>query len=318
MNSALWQDYKQAFITDDGRVIDLGNGGVSHTEGQGYGMLLAVAADDRATFERLWQWTREHLSRPNDPFFSFRWNEKQLPPVADPNNASDGDLLIAWALARADRRWHVAEYREAAETLAKAIRDKLLRPSPIGTLLLPGMVGFEHAGYTMVNPSYWIFPAFAELNRIDPSPQWAELEKSGIELLARARFGNAGLPPDWVNITSEGKVELGHEDFSRFSFDVVRVPLYSCWGGVEDRALLETIATQWSAPTLPAWVNLKTSQQAPYALSPTQTVMNNFLIRCLEIKGAITSEATPAVIKNDYYASTLALLGELALRERRP
>jgi len=318
LNPTLWQDYQHAFIRPDGRVIDVGNGGISHTEGQGYGMLLAVAANDRATFDRLWQWTRAHLSRPNDPFFSFRWDDRQSPLVSDPNNATDGELLMAWALARADRRWHVVEYRQAALILATAIRTELLRPNPIGVLLLPGMVGFEHPGYITVNPSYWIFPAFAELNRIDPSPQWDELEKSGLELLARGRFGNAGLPPDWANVTTEGKIELGAEDFSRFSFDVVRVPLYSCWGGVEDRELLEAFASQWSDPKLPAWVNLKTGQHAPYALSPTQTAMNSILLRCMGRKAAMPPEFAPRVIKDDYYASTLTLLGEIALKERRP
>ena len=318
LDSALWKDYQQAFISPDGRVIDVGNGGVSHTEGQGYGMLLAVAANDRANFDRMWDWTRAHLRRENDPFFSFRWDSRQSPAVADPNNASDGDLLIAWALARADRRWHVEEYRQAALTLAMAIRTKLLRPNQIGVLLLPGMEGFEHPGYTIVNPSYWIFPAFSELNRIDPSPQWDGLEKSGLELLTRGRFGNAGLPPDWARVTSRGLIELGAEDFSRFGFDAVRVPLYSCWAGVEDRALLENIATQWSDPRLPAWVNLKTGQHAPYPLSPTQTAVNSILLRCLGRKDAAISAPAPRVIKADYYASTLALLGEIALKERNP
>ncbi len=314
----LWQAYRQAFVHEDGRVIDVGNGGVSHTEGQGYGMLLAVAANDRAAFDQMWDWTREHLRRKSDPFFSFRWDERKAPPIADVNNASDGDLLIAWALARADRRWHVEAYKQASLTLATAIRARLLRANALGLLLLPGMEGFEHPGYVIVNPSYWIFPAFRELNAIDPSPQWDELENSGLELLARARFGNAGLPPDWAHVTRRGVVELGAEDFSRFSFDAVRVPLYSCWAGVEDRALLENIAAQWSDPKQPAWVNLKTGQTAPYSLSPTQTVMNSILLRCLGRTEAAKAAPSPLVIPNDYYASTLALLGELALKERKP
>jgi len=40
--------------------------GISHSEGQGYGMLLAVAADDRPTFDLLWGWTRAQLMLRND------------------------------------------------------------------------------------------------------------------------------------------------------------------------------------------------------------------------------------------------------------
>jgi endoglucanase len=314
LEPARWQAYQQAFITADGRVVDVGNGGISHTEGQGYGMLLAVSANDRETFKRLWTWTRTHLQREHDPFFSYCSNPLKAPPIQDKNNASDGDLLIAWALARADQRWHVDEYRHEAITLAAAIREKLLRPSAVGLLLPPGMQGFEHPGYMTVNPSYWIFPAFNALQRIDPSPQWAELSNSGRILLAQARFGDARLTPDWVRVTPDGKLELGSDQHSRFSFDALRIPLYSCWAGVEDRALLEAIATQWSAPDLPAWVNLKTGETAPYPLSPSQKVMNRILLTCL----GQPAPPLDAINPNDYYASTLALLGELALRERTP
>ena len=314
----LWHEYRQAFVTDTGRVIDVGNGGISHTEGQGYGMLLAVSANDRASFDRIWNWTRTSLRRTNDPLFSYRWDSRRSPSIVDINNATDGDLLIAWALARADRRWHMNEYRKEATILAQSIREKLLRKNPIGIMLLPGAHGFEHSGYVVVNPSYWIFQAFRELDHIDPSPQWGGLIASGQELLKRGRFGNAGLPADWVRVTDNGLIELGLEEQSRFSFDAVRVPLYTCWAGVEDRSLLENIATQWSDPKLPAWVNLKTGQTAPYSLSPTQTVMNSFLLRCLGRTDASISSPAPSIIKSDYYASTLALLGEIALKERQP
>src|SRR5436309_1896309 len=41
-----WRSYKARFVTDQGRVVDTANGRISHSESQGYGMLLAVAAGD--------------------------------------------------------------------------------------------------------------------------------------------------------------------------------------------------------------------------------------------------------------------------------
>src|SRR5262249_8402767 len=61
LNLQFWQNYRQRFVTDKGRVVDTANSMVSHSEGQGYGMLLAVAARDRAGFERIWNWTRANL-----------------------------------------------------------------------------------------------------------------------------------------------------------------------------------------------------------------------------------------------------------------
>jgi endoglucanase len=36
------------FHMPDGRIIDTGNGNVSHTEGQGFAMLMAVENEDNA------------------------------------------------------------------------------------------------------------------------------------------------------------------------------------------------------------------------------------------------------------------------------
>lgn len=316
LEPTLWQEYKQAFISDDGRVIDIGNNGVSHSEGQGYGMLLAAAANDRATFDQLWSWTRRNLNREHDPFFSYRWDGSKTPAIQDKNNASDGELLIAWALARAGQRWGDDAYIVEARVLAEAIRAQLLRSSAMGVLLLPGMHGFEHPGYFTVNPSYWIFPAFQALERIDPSPEWRQLEKSGRALLTQARFGAAKLTPDWVRVRADGRLELGEDQFSRFSYDALRIPLYSCWSKVENKDLLAAMATQWNAPSNPAWINLKTGEIAPYALSPSQQVMNRILLGCLAHTTPAMDNPSGVIIKNDYYASTLALLGEIALRER--
>src|SRR3569833_4621834 len=51
-----WDNYQSRFISPDGRAVDTGNGGVSHSEGQGIAMLMAVAFDDRARFVLLWCW----------------------------------------------------------------------------------------------------------------------------------------------------------------------------------------------------------------------------------------------------------------------
>ena len=56
-----WRAYKTRFVTESGRIVDTANSGISHSEGQGYGMLLAVAANDRVAFDTIWGWTRANL-----------------------------------------------------------------------------------------------------------------------------------------------------------------------------------------------------------------------------------------------------------------
>ncbi|KIN72600.1 hypothetical protein Z949_1777 [Sulfitobacter guttiformis KCTC 32187] len=46
-----WSAWKGRFLSGDGRIIDDGNGGISHSEGQGFGALLAQANDDRSAFQ---------------------------------------------------------------------------------------------------------------------------------------------------------------------------------------------------------------------------------------------------------------------------
>ena len=98
-DGAAWRRYAERFLLPEGRIVDTGNKGISHSEGQGYGMLLAVAGGDRAAFDRLWGWTQRVLMVRGDGLAAWRWTPDG--GVADRNNASDGDMLIAWALLRA-------------------------------------------------------------------------------------------------------------------------------------------------------------------------------------------------------------------------
>src|SRR5260370_31388000 len=109
-----WRAYASKFTTPDGRVIDDANGGISHREGQGYALLIALRAGDRAGFDRLWTWTAGNLEVRGDHLAAWRWDPAHEPHVADRNSATDGDLLIPWALAEAGAKWHVPADTDAA------------------------------------------------------------------------------------------------------------------------------------------------------------------------------------------------------------
>ncbi len=84
-----WESYKARFLPD-GRIVDTGNGDVSHTEGQGFAMLMAVANDDKATFDKLWHWTNSTLKNKENGLFTgvitplrqTRLPTKTMPPMA--------------------------------------------------------------------------------------------------------------------------------------------------------------------------------------------------------------------------------------------
>ncbi len=204
-----WRAYKARFVTEAGRVVDTGNGGISHSEGQGYGMLLAALAGDRATFERIWTWTRANLMVRDDQLLAWRWEPDRRPAVADMNDAADGDLLVAWALAEAVTLWNDPSHRVAGRRIAVELGRKLILPRAAhGPLLLPGVAGFsaeDRPDGPVVNLSYWIFPAFDRMPLLAPEFDWAGLDRSGRRLLRAA--GSARPPAERVGLPGGSRAE---------------------------------------------------------------------------------------------------------------
>jgi endo-1,4-beta-D-glucanase Y len=232
-SGTMWSLFKQRFVTAEGRVVDNANSGISHSEGQGYGLILAESNNDRETFTRIWKWTAQNLGQRKDHLFAWLWkSEPAGGEVSDKNNATDGDLLIAWGLARAASAWGDSKLRASAREIAQDIRREMVRPSSYGPVLLPGENGFEPGEGLIVNLSYWIFPAFRSLATIDPAPDWQLLEQSGLKLIEAARFSPWELPPDWLFLAkSTTKVAEGFEPV--YGYNAVRIPLYMAWAGIE-------------------------------------------------------------------------------------
>lgn len=322
LDPQLWQQYRSRFITADGRLIDRDNDpkGVTHTEGQGYGMLLAEAAGDRKRFALLWRWTRSHLRRP-DGLFSWKYAAcgAQGDCVADKNNATDGDVLIAWALLRAGQDWGRADYVAAARAIARSVSDKLIVRVGKDTLLLPAAEGFSNPSGVVVNLSYWIFPAFNAFTAAFKDPLWHQLSESGLTLLREARFGKWQLPPDWLHV-GKGAVAPADGFPPRYSFDAVRIPLYLVWGGIADTSILAPFLAFWSAPAphgVPAWVDLKTNAVAPYAWSTGVASIALLTKRATDTSSATTAPWPLPGPKDGYYSWSLALLSRIAAVEIR-
>ena len=188
-DQAAWLIYRTRFIAPEGRVVDTGNGGVSHSEGQGYAMLFATWTNDRPSFERLWNWTHAHLSRPSDALHAWRWDPRRAVHVEDLNSATDGDLMIAWALLRGAERWDVPQWRERGLAIGRDILAASTREVGERTYLLPAPYGFDHDDRLVLNPSHYVFPAMRALAAARPDPRWAQLERDGLWLMESARFG---------------------------------------------------------------------------------------------------------------------------------
>lgn len=305
---AAWSVYKERFINASGRVVDTGNNNVSHSEGQGWGMMLAQHYNDQETFDEIWGWTRRHLSRPDVSLFSWRYDPREKPAVRDLNNATDGDLFIAWALYLASERWSNANYASASKSIRSAVLDNLIYEVAGFQVLLPGIEGFQREEGVDINLSYWFIPALQDFYEIEPNEPWDRLINDGVELLDQSRFGAYLLPTDWIQINQQGELAPAANWAPRFSFDAVRIPLYFVWGGREEASGLGSITAFWNDPAhqpAPAWVDVVSDERAEYPISRGVDAVRAY------VSGETLPSSTPQS-QDDYYSATLLMLAHMA------
>jgi endoglucanase len=270
-------------------------------------MLLAAIFGDRPAFEALHRWTARTLKRPHDHLFAWRFRPGATPAVDDPNNATDGDLYIAWALLLAGERWRDPALVAAAAAIAHDILRLLTREFGGRLLLLPGAAGFEDRQRLVLNPSYYVFPAFAALAQALPDPRWQRLARDGLAVLREGRFGAWELPPDWLALRkADGAMAPASGWPPRFSFDAVRVPLLLTWAGHGAEPAVTAALRFWSNPARvppPAWVDLSTGGLAEYPAS--EGVRS---IAAFAAAGPAMAAPPRILAVDDYYSSALKML----------
>jgi endo-1,4-beta-D-glucanase Y len=315
----VWNQFRSRFMAPEGRIVDTGNQNISHSEGQSYGMMLAVSANDRANFDRLWNWTRRNLRRPRDHLSAWRWKPNTQQPVEDLNNATDGDLMIAWALLKAADAWNVPEYREQAVAIGRDILRLVVRSTGGMTVLLPGARGFERRESVTINPSYYCFPAIRALAGAVPDPAWVRIAADGLQILRAARFGRWNLPPDWLTLSrGDRRLSLPDNWAPRFSYDAVRVPLFLGWAGLGQEPAVQSAAIFWADPShqrLPAWTDFSSNAVSPYGASPGIAAIAAFSA-AVSGRGLRTPANQPeGDPMPDYYSAVLTALVSLARRD---
>ena len=241
-------------------------------------------------------------------------------PVEDGNNATDGDLFLAWALLEAGESWGVAEHVQTAQAIGRDILRLLVRNAGGMTVLLPGARGFERRDHVVLNPSYYCFPAIRRLAAAVPDPAWVRVASDGLTLLRSARFGRWGLPPDWLAVAkADRRLSLPNNWAPRFSYDAVRVPLYLGWAGLTMEPAVQAAASFWGDPAhrgLPAWTDLSTNATSPYEASPGIAAIASYAAAMagrptrLVANGGAGGDPMP-----DYYSGALSALVSLARRE---
>ncbi|QKC76115.1 endoglucanase [Mesorhizobium erdmanii] len=319
VTTAEWALYKDKFLDPAGRIIDTANEGISHSEGQGYGLLLSYLAGNQGDFDRIWAFTRTEMMVRDDGLAAWKWDPATVPHISDTNNASDGDLLITYGLALAGTAWHRPDLTASAKSIAAALADGGLETVGDLVLLKPGKSGFAAADRKdgpVVNLSYWVFEALPVLAQLMPDGPWTQLADSGRRLLvASMKTGQASLPPDWISLKT---VPAPADGFPKeFSYNAIRIPLYLIRAGDSDRTLLEPFATRMpDAAGQVRVVDIATGKtrhllaDAGYRIIPA-------LVSCV-LSGAPIDKDMQSFQPTDYYPSTLHLLALSYARRHHP
>ena len=318
-----WEAYKGRFLTGDGRIVDFIQERVSHSEGQGYGLLLAAINDEPRTFSSLWKWTQDNLRmRKGDALLAWKWGRRPNGQwaVLDYNNATDGDLIIAWALLLGAERWKNETYRSHGREIIKSIRENLIVQRRGTLYLIPGYYGFTLKEGEVLNPSYLIFSAFKKFGQVEEPKFWKKVHEDSLEVLKKAAFGRLGLPADWVLVGESGASV--YEKRSRlFGYEAIRTLLYLAWDGNLNvipgpRALLDMYKKLGYVPLnvdlVQNNISLEEGSGGYYALYGR-------VARDLgdaELSRALLQKASQKVQgeKEDYYSHILYLLSQIEIK----
>ncbi|MET4051368.1 endo-1,4-beta-D-glucanase Y [Frigoribacterium sp. PvP054] len=236
------QDFLDDYVDDDGRVVRRDQGDDTVSEGQAYGMLVAVAVGDEKRFDAIWTWTQDELVRP-DGLLAWQWKDGA---VVDDMPASDADVDAARALVLAGSTFDRPDLTTSGVDLGTDVLDEMTVSTDVGRILLPGPWAMGPGPWSY-NPSYASPATFAQLGEASGDPRWAELE-AGSRAVTTNILASTALPSDWAQVRQDGTtVPLPSADGSsgsvQYSYDAGRLALrYAESCQPEDVALAASMA----------------------------------------------------------------------------
>ncbi|MBL8029888.1 MAG: hypothetical protein JNN11_01435 [Candidatus Doudnabacteria bacterium] len=240
MLDGIWQNYKKEYLeAETFRALDKQQNNITTSEGQSYSMLRAVWMDDKETFDKSWQWTKDNLDRPDDRLFSWLFGERPdgsygiLTDRGGENSASDADSDIALALIFAAAKWQQQSYLADAKAIVSDIWEhEIIEIQGKPYLAANNLEKFAESEI-LINPSYLSPYAYRIFSNINPENNWEGVIDSSYEILEKSSVANldkdfsAGLVPDWVAIdrfTGELNRPQNPSLTTNYSFDAFRTP----------------------------------------------------------------------------------------------
>lgn len=227
-----WEQFKSVYISSDGRVIDGSTPQmVTTSEGQSYALLLALIANDRATFDKVLGWTETNLSNGDLTAHLPAWlwgmqKDSKKMGVLDSNSAADSDLWIAYALAEAGRIWGDYRYKSLSYFLTtRILNEESVKIPTIGTVILPGKKGFKlNETSWRLNPSYLPLQIFRRFEVLYPAAPWHDIAQNSAEFLKQSAPN--GFSPEWAVLNANNQITPDEKDSKIGGYNAIRVYLW--------------------------------------------------------------------------------------------
>jgi oligosaccharide reducing-end xylanase len=207
----------------------------ARSEGQSYGMMIAVQLDKKEEFDRIWKWTKTYMYNESGAYQGyFAWHCNADGSKIDQNPASDGEIWFATALFFAAGRWGNGEGIFNYQAEANAILHTMLHQEDDPKISSTNMFNKENKQVVFVpsygdassftDPSYHM-PHYYELWALwaeEDNEFWAEAAAVSREYFKKAAHPETGLMADYTEFDGTPHPSGDYGEF--FYADAWRVP----------------------------------------------------------------------------------------------
>ena len=319
---------------DMGYMLDTGNLDV-RTEGQSYGMMMAVQMDRQDVFDRIWKWTMTYMyltEGPHEGYFAWSCHPDGRRNSNGP--APDGEEYFAMALFFASNRWGD---REEPFNYSKQARDLLARCIHKGEKG-DGWPMWEPSNYLIkfvpncdfTDPSYHLphfYELFARWSYPEDRPFWQKAAAASREFLPKSCHPITGFAPEYSYYDGRSNFYNDHGDFYSDSYRVAaNLGLDALWFGRKayQKEIIDKIH-RFFADTDPSeyrWYKIDGTPRPEPALHPVGLIATNAM-GALATEGPLAEKMvrlfweTPLRTGNRrYYDNCLYFFALLALSGR--
>lgn len=240
---------------DMGYMVDTGNTDV-RTEGQSYGMMMAVQMNRQDIFDRIWKWTDRYMRNHEGPFKGyFAWHCTLDGEKISEGPAPDGEEFYAMALFLDSKRWGDKEERpfnysdQAKELLSICIHkgeegesgDPMWDPDNYLIKFIPDC--------DFTDPSYHLphfYDCFAKWANEEDQSFWVKAAAASREYIPKSVHPETGMNPEYAHYDGTPNPVNGHGDFYSDAYRLAaNIGLDSEWFGKREsyQTIMENLLT---------------------------------------------------------------------------